>query len=95
MPLSQEKEDDRAGTTAAWMQAAEPHEEYDVMIRQLVRVRIVLGGGRFGAYTVLWRLRATMSKNERISRLAPPTSAPSTSACVMSSWMLSGLTLPP
>ena len=45
MPLSQEKEDDRAGTTAAWMQAAEPHEEYDVMIRQLVRVRIVLGGG--------------------------------------------------
>ena len=33
--------------------------------------------------------------NARTSRLAPPTSAPSTSGCAISSRMLSGLTLPP
>ena len=41
------------------------------------------------------RLRVTISKNPRTSRLAPPTSAPSTSGCATRSLMLSGLTLPP
>ena len=46
-------------------------------------------------YTALRWLRETISANPRTSRLAPPTSAPSTSGRTIRSWMLSGLTLPP
>ena len=41
------------------------------------------------------RLRDTISKKPRTSRLAPPTSAPSTSGRAARSRMLSGFTLPP
>ena len=40
-------------------------------------------------------LRTTISRKPCTSRLAPPTSAPLTSSCTISEWMLSGLTLPP
>src|SRR6185503_1361148 len=46
-------------------------------------------------YTAAWRLRATISVKPRTSRLAPPTSAPSTSASAASSRTFSGFTLPP
>ena len=48
-----------------------------------------------GDYTVAGRLLAIISKKLAVSKLAPPTSAPSTSGCAIRSRMLSGLTLPP
>ena len=46
-------------------------------------------------YTVAVRLLATISAKLSASRLAPPTSAPSTSGCAESSATLAVLTLPP
>ena len=52
-------------------------------------------GAGIGAQRFDPRLRVTISKKLRSSRLAPPTSAPSTSGSAARSRMLSGLTLPP